>query len=100
MISAIELKSYMVSISILSIIVSKLYHKKKPYLVILFKVDKGLEIGFYCTILFKIDKGLEIDFYHTILPLSLAVYLWIKSDGEFLCNAKKIELQWSKLWGE
>ena len=58
-ISIVELKKRVASASIFTIIVSKLYYKKKPYLIILLKVNKGLKINFYCI----------------ILPLNLAVYL-------------------------
>ena len=51
MIFAIELESYVASTSIFGIIISKHYHGKKPYLIILLKVDKDSEIGFHYTIL-------------------------------------------------
>ena len=54
----------MANISIFGIIVDKLCHGKKLYLIILLKVDKNLKIGFY----------------YTILPLNLVVCLQIKSD--------------------
>ena len=73
-ISAIKLKRYVVGTGILGIIVGKLRHKKKPCLIILLKLDKSSEVGFYCT----------------ILPLRLAVRLQIESDGEFLFDAKEI----------
>ena len=62
MISAIELKRDVANASILGIIVSKLRYEKKSCPIILFKIDKGLEVGFY----------------HTILPFSLAVCLWVE----------------------
>ena len=74
MISAIELKKYIVGAGILDIVISKLRHGKKPYLIILLKVDKGSEVGFH----------------YTILPLNLAVRLWVKSSGESPLDAKKI----------
>ena len=74
MISAIELKRCVAGAGILGIVVSKLRHKKKPCPIILLKNDKGLKIGFYCT----------------ILSLSLAVYLWVKSDRESPLDAKEI----------
>ena len=58
----IELKKYVVSIYILDIIINKLYHKKKLYLIILFKVIKDLKTNFYYIILF----------------FNLAIYLKIK----------------------
>ena len=74
MISIIELEKYVAGASILGIIVGKLRHKKKPCPIILLKVDKGLEVSFYCI----------------ILPLSLAVYLQVKSGGKFLLDIEKI----------
>ena len=59
MISIVELEKHMIGASIHSIIINKLYHKKKSYPIILFKVDKGSKVSFYCI----------------ILPLSLAVRL-------------------------
>ena len=60
----IKLKKYIVNIGIFGIIVSKLYYKKKLYLIILFKVDKDLKISFY----------------YTILLFSLIIYLKIKNN--------------------
>ena len=51
MISEIELKRCIASASILGIIVSELYHSKKPCPIILLEVDKGLKVGFYYAIL-------------------------------------------------
>ena len=56
------------------IIVSKLRHGKKPCPIILLKVDKSSEVGFY----------------YTILPFSLAVYLWVEGGEEFPLYAKEI----------
>ena len=74
MISAIELKKYIVGISIFSVIISNLYYKKKLCPIILLKIDKNSEVGFY----------------YTILPLSLAIYLYIKGGEKFLFDIKKI----------
>ena len=74
MIFAIEFKKCVANISIFGIIIGKLCYKKKLYLIILLKVDKNS----------------EVDFYYTILPLSLAVYLWVKGNREFLLNTKEI----------
>ena len=41
----------MANISIFTIIIGKFRNKKKLYLVILFKIDKDLKIGFHYTIL-------------------------------------------------
>ena len=51
MISAIKLEICVAGADILGIIVSKLCYRKKGCPIILFEVDKGLEIGFYCIIL-------------------------------------------------
>ena len=61
----------MAGASISGIIVGKLYYKKKLCLIILLKVDKSLEINFYCI----------------ILPLNLAVCLQIKGGRKFLLDA-------------
>ena len=52
MISTIKLKQCLTDIGVLDIIVSKLRYEKEPCLIILLKIDKNLEIGFYYTILF------------------------------------------------
>ena len=74
MIFAIELEKYIVNIGIFGIIVGKFYYKKKPCLIILLKVNKGLKISFY----------------HTILSFDLTIRLWIKSNKKSLFNAKEI----------
>ena len=74
MISAIKLKRYEAGAGILTIVIGKLRHRKKPCPIILLKVDKSLEISFYCT----------------ILPLCLAIYLRIEGSEEFLLDAKEI----------
>ena len=74
MISAVELEKHVAGISIFGIIIGKFCYKKKPYLVIIFKIDKGLKVGFY----------------YTILLLGLTVCLWIKGSRESLLNAKEI----------
>ena len=74
MISAIEFEKCVANADILGIVVSKLRYGKKLCLIILLKVDKGSEVGFY----------------HTILLLSLAVRLRVEGGGEFPLNAKEI----------
>ena len=59
MIFAVKLKRRMTSASILSIMIGKFCYRKKPYLVILF----------------EIDKSLKINFYHTVLLFSLTIHL-------------------------
>ena len=54
MISIVELKKHITSTGILSIVIGKLCYRKKPYLIILFKVDKDLEVDFYCAICFLV----------------------------------------------
>ena len=53
----------MAGASIFGIIISKLCHKKKLYLIILFKINKSSKIGFY----------------YFILSLNLAIYWKIES---------------------
>ena len=64
----------MAGAGILNIVIGKLRYGKKSCLIILLKVDKGSEVGFY----------------RTILPLNLAVRLRIESGGEFPLDAKEI----------
>ena len=64
----------MVGANILDIIIDKLCYEKKLYPIILFKVDKNLEIGFY----------------YTILSLNIAVCLRLEGNKEFLLDAKEI----------
>ena len=61
---------YYTDADIFSIIVSKLYYRKKPYSIILFKVDKELKVGFHCA----------------ILPFNLADCLRVEGGGEFLLD--------------
>ena len=51
MICAIELKKRVAGASIFSIIISKLCHKKKSCLIILFKVEKSPKVCLYYAIL-------------------------------------------------
>ena len=69
-----KLKRFMANASILCIVISKLRYEKKLYSIILLEINKSLEVGFY----------------YTILPLSLTIYLQIKSSKEFLLNVKEI----------
>ena len=73
-ISIVELKKRVANTSIFGIIISKFCHRKKPYLVILF----------------EIDKGLKVDFYYTILSFNLTIYLWIEGNKKFLLDVKEI----------
>ena len=74
MISAIELKICVAGGGIFCVVISKLRHGKKPCLIILLKVDKGLEVGFH----------------YTILPFGLTVRLWVESGGESPLDAEEI----------
>ena len=74
MISAIELEKYITSADIFDIVIGKLHYGKKPCLIILFKVDKSL----------------EIDFHRTILPLSLAIRLQVKGGRESPLDVEEI----------
>ena len=74
MISAIELKKCVANTGILSIVLGKLCHEKKPCSIILLEVDKGLGISFYCT----------------ILSPSLVICLRVEDSGESPLNAKEI----------
>ena len=64
----------MTNASILGVIVDKLQHKKKPYLIILLEIDESLEVGFY----------------YTILPLSLTVHLQMEGGEESPLNIEEI----------
>ena len=74
MISAIELEKYVADAGILGVVIGKLCHRKKPCLIILLKVDKGLKIGFHCA----------------ILPFGLTVRLWVEGGRESPLYAKEI----------
>ena len=64
----------MASAGVFDVVVGKLCHRKKPYPIILLKVDKSSEVGFY----------------YTILPFGLPVRLRVESGGESLLDAKEI----------
>ena len=74
MIFAIELEKYVTNAGIFGVIIDKLCNEKKPYSIILLKVDKSLEVGFY----------------HTILPFGLTVYLWMEGGEESPLDTKEI----------
>ena len=59
MVSAVELKRCEAGASILGVIVGKFSYWEEPCPIILFEIDKSLEVGFH----------------YTILPLSLAIRL-------------------------
>ncbi len=64
----------MTSTSIFYIIVSKYSHKKESGPIVLFIIDKNLEIGLYCT----------------ILSLSLAISLRVKNSEKPLLDPKEV----------
>ena len=64
MIFTIELKKYVANSSVFGVVVGKLRYKKKSWPIILLKVDKGSEVGFYCS----------------ILSLSLIKRLWVEGN--------------------
>ena len=74
MIFAIELKRCIANAGIFGIVISKLCH----------------EIKLYSIILFKVDKGLEVSFYYIILLFDLTICLWVESNGEFSLDITKI----------
>ena len=74
MISAIELERGVAGAGIFGVIVGKLCHEKKPYSIVLLKVDKDSKIGFH----------------RTILPFGLTVRLWVEGGKESLLNAEEI----------
>ena len=53
MTSEIEFERYVANTNIFGIIISKLYYKKKPYSIILFKINKSSNIDFYYNILIR-----------------------------------------------
>lgn len=64
MITAIQLEKRIADTHILSIIISKLGHWQEHYLVILFEIDKDLEVSLYCTILmFGLAVCLRVEDY-------------------------------------
>ena len=75
MISIVELKKRVAGTSIFGIIISEFCHKKKPYPVILFKIEKNSKVGFI----------------YIILPFNLTIYLWIEDNRKSLLDAKEIE---------
>ena len=74
MIIAIEVKKYMANIFIFCIIICEFYYKQEICLIILF----------------LINKYLEVSFYYIILYLILAIYLKIKSCKKLLLDIKKL----------
>lgn len=66
----IELKRYVTSANVFYIVIDKFSYWKKFCLAILFKIDKNLEVTFYCT----------------TLHFSLVVNLRVKSNKKFLLN--------------
>ena len=67
----------MANIYILGVVVSKLGYRQEPYLIILFKIDKGSRIGLY----------------DAVLLLRLTVYLRMERSEKPLLNAEKVAKQ-------
>ena len=82
MVAVIQLKRHMASTYILSINISKLGRWQKPCPVILFKVNKNLEIKFYCT----------------VLIFNPAIYLSIGCYEKSLFDSKEIIEQRPEFW--
>lgn len=59
------------------------------------KFDYQLEFSFI--ILFEVDKNVQISLYNLVLSLCLAICLQIKGDKELLFDAKKIIKQQQNL---
>lgn len=74
MITIVELKKRLIFIYIFYITISKFGYSKRPSLVILF----------------IINKTLEIVFYYTIFYLALFVNLWVKNSRNFVFDSKQI----------
>ena len=74
MIFVIKFEKYVADAGILGVIIGKLHHRKKPYPIILLKVDKSLEVGLH----------------YTILSFGLIVCLWVKSSRESPFDTKEI----------
>lgn len=70
----VKLKKSVINIGIFCIIVNKFYHKKKLCLIVLFIIDKGLEIGLH----------------YIIISFDLVIYFGVESSKESLLNLKKI----------
>ena len=71
MVSAVELERRVSRASIFCVIISESRHGQEPCLVILFVINEGFKVNFYCA----------------ILLLSLAVSLRLKSHSELLFDA-------------
>lgn len=55
---------------------------------------------FSLIILFQVDKNLEVDFYSTDLLFSLAVNLGVKDCWKFLLDFQEVTKRWPEFWGE
>ena len=83
-VAAVQLERCMTGVCILGIVVRKLGHWQKSYLVILFKVDKGSKICLYCT----------------VLAFGLTVYLRVERGRKFLFNSEEVTKRRPKLQNE
>ena len=64
----------MTNIGIFAVIIDKFRHRKKPYSIILLKVNKNSEISFY----------------YTILALSFVICLQVESNKKSMLDIKEI----------
>lgn len=74
MIAAVEFKKRIIGASVFCIIIGKLSHRKELSIIVLFVIDKTLEINFYYTVLF----------------FGLTISLIMKSNREFLLDSNKV----------
>ena len=64
MVAAVQLKKNVAGVYIFGIVISKLGHRQEPGPIVLFEINKGLEVGIH----------------GAVLPLCLAVRLQVKGD--------------------
>ena len=73
-VAAVQLKGCVAGASVFCIIIGKFSHWKKLYPVVLFKVNKNTEVGFYCA----------------ILPLNLAISLRMENCGKSPFDSEEV----------
>lgn len=76
LVSIVKFERHMTDASILCIIVNKFGYQQKPDLIILFEIDKDLEVSLYYSIL--------------PLPFGLAINLKIESSEKLLFDPKEV----------
>ena len=77
MVAAVQLKMYVADVGIFRIIIDEFSYWKKPYSVVLLKVNKGMEISFHCA----------------VLSFGLAVSLGFKGCKKSLFGSEKVTKQ-------